>query len=150
MRLVPGSVIRHKEGVPVTATDLRTLWRDFSISARFGDQWKNVYGLRNVVYAGRRHGFVGARQALSYVAVQVGRAVAFDERKLVTARLVAGYAYDGWRGLFRNVPPGRWPGVGSAPDPVAYLNANALRYRDEVAEPVRPLRSEAARPIPAE
>lgn len=149
MYTVPTSVIRHKEGVPVTSTDLRALWRDFSISARFSDQWKNVYGLRNVIYAGRRHDFVGAGAALSYAIVQVGRALAFDESRLRTARLVATYAYDGWRGFFRNVPPGRWAALSQAGDPVGYLNAEALPYDRDVAEPVRSLPSAAARPTPA-
>ena len=149
MRFVPASVIRHKEGVPVTSTDLRTLWRDFSISARFGDQWKNVYGLRNVIHAGRSHGFVGAGGALSYAAVQVARALAFDERKLLTARLVATYAYDGWRGVFRNVPPGRWPDLPEASRPLAYLNRESLRYDRDVAEPVTRLDGPGAPPTPA-
>jgi len=149
MCLVPASVIHHKEGVPVTSTDLRTLWRDFSISARFSDQWKNVYGLRNVIYAGRRHEFVSAGAALSYAAVQVGRALAFDESKLRTARLVATYAYDGWRGLFRNVPPAHWSPLADTDDPIGYLNAKALPYDCDVVDQVTRLPSAGAAPIPA-
>jgi len=149
MVMVPSSVIAHKEGVPVTSTDLRTLWRDFSISARFSDQWKNVYGLRNVIHAGRRHDFVGRAEALSYALVQMGRALAFDESRVRTARLVATYAYDGWRGLFRNVPPGRWSALAEAADPIGYLNDEALPYAGGVAEPVRSLPRGDARPTPA-
>ena len=143
MWLVPESLVVHKEAVPVTGSDLRTLWRDFARPTRFEDQWKNVYGSRNVIFAGRRHGFVSAPAALSYVALQTARTLLFDPRKLRTAYLLALYAYDGWRGRFRNVPPGRWPGVADASFPPRYLNAEALRYDVDVAE--RP----TAQPTPA-
>jgi hypothetical protein len=77
-------------------------------------------------------------------------ATLFDERKLRMLRLIGLYAYDGWRGTFRSVPPPRWGALGEAPDPVAYLRAESLRYDGEVAEPVRPLPARAARPTPVE
>jgi hypothetical protein len=132
MRLVPGSVVAHKEAVPVTGSDLRTLWTDFTRGGAFKTQWKGVYGLRNVIYAGRRHGFVSAAQAWSYVLLQLGRAAAFDERRLRTMYLYALYGYDGWRGLFRNVPPGRWAGVAGGRDVVRAINREALRYDADV------------------
>jgi len=137
MRLVPGARVTHKEAVPLTGTDVRSLWRDFSRRGSFDGQWKGVDGLRNIVWAGRRHGFVGPLEAASYVAVQVARIVAFDDRKARTIRLYATYAYDGWRGLFRNVPPGRWKRLAEVDDPVGFLNREALRYHEDVAEPVR-------------
>jgi glycosyltransferase involved in cell wall biosynthesis len=149
MRLVPSARVVHKEGAPVTATDLRTLWADFSRGARFDGQWKGVDGLRNVVFAGRRHGFVGRREALSYLAVQAVRIAAFDDRKLRTLRLYATYAYDGWRGRFRNVPPARWPELARVKDPIAALDREALRYDTDVAEPVRRLSRRAGDSTPA-
>lgn len=146
MWLVPDSVVVHKEAVPVTGTDLRTLWRDFSIPSRFDDQWKNVYGLRNVVFAGRRHGFVTWSIVLSYVLVQVARTIAFDERKLRTSFLIAMYAYDGWQGRFRNVPPGRWGEVAASRAVPPAVNARALRYDAEVAQPARALSAVTAAP----
>jgi hypothetical protein len=149
MRLVPSARMVHKEGAPVTGTDLRTLWRDFSAAGRFEGQWKGVDGLRNLIAAGRRFGFVGRAQALSYVGVQAVRILLFDDHKARTLRLYATYAYDGWRGLFRNVPPGRWAALAEAPDPLAVVNREALRYDEDVAEPVRRLPAGAARPTPA-
>jgi hypothetical protein len=139
MRLVNASVVVHKEAVPLTGSDLRTLWRDFTRGSRFPGLWKGVYGLRNVVYAGRRHGFVSGPAAVSYVAVQAVRVALFDDRKGRTAYLFALYAYDGWRGLFRNVPPGRWEGLAGERRMVPYINRHALRYDDDVAEPARVL-----------
>ncbi len=128
MRLVPGAVVTHKEAIPVTGSDLRTLWADFRRGGTFGGLWKGVYGLRNVVFAGRRHGFVSGPAALSYVALQAARAALFDDRKARTVYLYALYAADGWRGRFRNVPPPDWTAAAGAGDPRARLGRYALRY----------------------
>jgi hypothetical protein len=133
----------------VTGSDLRTLWADFRRGGSFPGLWKGVYGLRNVVYAGRRHGFVSRGAALSYVALQTVRAALFDDRKPRTIYLYALYAYDGWRGLFRNVPPGRWAELGATRDLVGTINREALRYDEDVAEPLRSLSAPAARATPA-
>ena len=152
MRLVTSSLVVHKEAVPLTGSDLRTLWRDFSRGGgTFGGLWKGVFGIRNVVYAGRRHGFVGPLAAASYAAVQIVRAALFDERKLRTAYLYTLYAYDGWRGLFRNPPPGRWSRLAEPHGPrglVAAVNREALRYDVDVATPARRL-GRGARSTPA-
>jgi GT2 family glycosyltransferase len=146
MWLIGDSAMVHKEAVPLTGSDLRSLWRDFSRGGRFAGLWKGVYGLRNVVFAGRRHGFVGVGAALSYVAVQTVRATLFDERKLRTVYLYALYAYDGWRGLFRNVPPERWERIEAGRDIVAAINREALRYDSDVAEPARALTTGRSEP----
>jgi GT2 family glycosyltransferase len=148
MWLIRDAVVVHKEAAPLTGADAKSLWKDFSRTVAFKDQWKSLYGLRNTIWAGRRHGFVTGPAALSYVAMHVIGATLFDERKARMLRLIGLYAYDGWRGVFRSVPPPRWPGLGEARDPIAYLRAEALRYGEEVAEPVTPLRSAAAPPTP--
>jgi GT2 family glycosyltransferase len=149
MWLLNESVILHKEGWPVTATTLKAYWRHFSARSPFKEQWKNVYGLRNMVAAGRRHGFVSLSQALSYVAVQVTRTLLFDEGRLRMARLIPVFALDGRRERFRNVTPGDWKQLQDAPHPVRLLTAEALRYDEDVREPVRRLSGSGAVPSPA-
>ena len=149
MWLVGGALVVHKEGAPLTGADLRSLWADFSRRVPFKEQWKSLYGLRNTIYAGRRHGFVSGPAALATVARHVIGATLFDERKARMLRLICLYAYDGWRGVFRSVPPPLWPGLGEARDPLAYLAEHALRYGAETAEPVRRLGTPAAPPTPA-
>jgi len=144
MRLVPASVVVHKEAIPVTGSGLRDLWDDFSRGGAFEGLWKGVYGTRNVIFSGRQHGFVGAAAAVSYVALQLGRAAAFDDHKLRTMYLYALYAYDGWRGRFRNVPPGRWAEVGRVAWMPPAINREALRYDADVAGPLRPIGPGAA------
>lgn len=144
MWLVPASVVVHKEAVPVTGSGLRDLWEDFSRGGAFKGLWKGVYGTRNVIFAGRRHGFVGALAAWSYVVLQLGRAAAFDDRKARTMYLYALYAYDGWHGRFRNVPPSRWAAVGDDWRMAATINREALRYDVDVAAPVRAIGSGVA------
>jgi GT2 family glycosyltransferase len=149
MRLVPASVVVHKEAIPVTGSGPADLWADFSRGGEFPGLWKGVYGLRNVVYAGRRHGFVSAGAAVSYVALQTARAALFDDRKLRTIYLYAMYAYDGWRGLFRNVPPGRWKELAGERDLPRAINARAMRYGDDVSEPARRLTTRRPASAPA-
>ncbi len=144
MRLVPGAVVTHKEAIPVTGADLRTLWADFRRGGAFPGLWKGVYGLRNVVYAGKTHGFVSGPAALSYVALQVVRATLFDDRKARTAYLYALYAADGWRGRFRNVPPPDWVAAAGSGDPRERLGRHALRYDAAAGVTTRP-----ATPSPA-
>jgi GT2 family glycosyltransferase len=132
MRLIPQAVVAHKEAIPVTGSDLKTLWEDFSRGGDYKGLWKGVYGTRNVIYSGRRHGFVNAAQAWSYVLLQLGRAALFDDHKLRTMYLYAMYGYDGWRGLFRNVPPGRWQAAVSERNIVRAINREALRYDTDV------------------
>jgi rhamnopyranosyl-N-acetylglucosaminyl-diphospho-decaprenol beta-1,3/1,4-galactofuranosyltransferase len=130
MWLVNRAVIVHKEpeAEAVTSLGLGHRLRDFTARRPFAQEWKRLYSLRNMIWAGRVHGYVSAGQALSYALVHLLRALAFAERRRRTAFLVALYAYDGWRGRFRNVPPDRWPALAEAPDPVAFLRTESLRY----------------------
>ncbi len=137
MWLLNDATVVHKEAVPLTGSDVRSLWGDFVRGGRFPGQWKGVYGVRNVIFAGRRHGFVSAGAALSYALVQAVRAALFDDRKARTIYLYALYAYDGWRGRFRNVPPARWGGLAAVRNLPRYLNREMLRYDEDVAQPMR-------------
>ena len=141
--LVPDSVIVHREAEPVTGSDLRSLWRDYVRMTPFSEQWKRLYGFRNLIFCGVRRGYVGPGQALSYFTVQAVRTLLVHERRTRTLWLLAVYGYDGWRGRFRNVPPDRWAGVAASRRPVAYLNRTALRYHEDTSTAGRPLAGRA-------
>jgi hypothetical protein len=112
----------------VTEPGLGHRLRDFTARRPFAQEWKRLYSLRNMIWAGRAHGYVSAGQAVSYALVHVLRALAFAERRRRTAYLVGLYAYDGWCGRFRNVPPDRWPGLADTDDPRGFLRRESLRY----------------------
>ena len=128
--LVPAVTIVHKEPLAdaITAPGLRARLGDFTARRPFAQEWKRLYSLRNMIAFGRRHGYVSAGQALSYVLVHVARSLLFGERRLRTAWLAALYGADGWRGRFRNLPPDRWPALATAPHPLELLRREALRY----------------------
>ena len=149
MWLVNGSVVVHKENVPLLSLDAKSMWRNFSRKGSFGGQWMGTYGLRNIIHGGRKHGYVDGLNALTYVLLQAVRIALFDPDKLRTIYLYALYAYDGWRGLHRSVPPPKWAALAEVKDVVGYINEHALRYDTEVDEPVRRLTSGAAAPAGA-
>jgi GT2 family glycosyltransferase len=144
MWLVPAAAIAHREEDPVRGSDFRAMWGDYSLRVPFAEQWKRLYGFRNQIFCGVRSGYIGPAQALSYFAVQAVRTVLFHERRARTLWLLALYGYDGWRGRFRNVPPGSWAGLRDARRPVEYVNRTALRYDDDVSTPARRLAPPAA------
>jgi glycosyltransferase involved in cell wall biosynthesis len=146
--LVGASTIVHKEPAPVAGGGLGPRWREYRTRTPFSDQWKRLYGVRNQIFAGRRAGYMSAPQAVSGVLVQAVRSLFFHERPLRTLRLLVLYALDGWRGRFRNVPPGRWVEAAGGADPAGAIGREALRYEDEVTEPVRPLPGAPSRPTP--
>ena len=153
MWVVPQSTVVHKEAAPLTGTDLASHFGDFARRERFGALWKSVYGLRNTIFGGRRHGYVGLVAALSYVLVQLVRVLAFGERRALSAYLVLLYAHDGWHGRFRNVPPAAWPGIADVRWPPAYLNAHSLSYASDVSTSPRrvtPGPTPVVAPTPAE
>ena len=128
--LVPAVTMVHKEPIAdaVTTPGLRARLGDFTARRPFAHEWKRLYSLRNMIQFGRRHGYVSAGQALSYVLVHVVRSLLFSERRLRTAYLAALYGADGWRGRFRNLPPDRWPALATARRPLEVLRRDALRY----------------------
>jgi rhamnopyranosyl-N-acetylglucosaminyl-diphospho-decaprenol beta-1,3/1,4-galactofuranosyltransferase len=128
MWLIGSSSMLHADPAPVAGADLRTMWADFSQPLPFAQQWKRLYGFRNLVYAGRSGGYLSAPQAVAQFAVQAVRTLLFHERRARTLLLLAAYGLDGWRGRFRNVPPERWAGIAAARRPLRYIEREALSY----------------------
>jgi rhamnopyranosyl-N-acetylglucosaminyl-diphospho-decaprenol beta-1,3/1,4-galactofuranosyltransferase len=106
--LVDSARIVHKDPRPVAA-GLRARWRDYARPTPFADQWKRLYGLRNLLYCGLRDGYFSRPRALSHIVVYAVRTLLLDERRLTALALLIAYARDGFNGRFRNVPPERWP-----------------------------------------
>jgi hypothetical protein len=115
----------HKEPRPMPSTSFGARLRDYG---RTAPGWKQAYGLRNMIFCGRREGFLSAPRAAALTTVPVVRAILAGRVGL--ARRLARYARDGWRGRFRNVAPADWD-RGS--------RAEALRYDEDVAGEVTPL-----------
>jgi hypothetical protein len=117
---VPAARIVHKEPTPMPSTSFAARLRDFR---RATPGWKQAYGLRNMIFCGRREGFLTAPRAAALASVSIARALLAGRPRL--ARRLAGYARDGWCGRFINLAPGDWETGG---DP--------LRYDRDVAEEV--------------
>jgi GT2 family glycosyltransferase len=137
--LLPGAEIVHKDPRPLASVGARELWRDFRRGHEFADSWKRTYGLRNIVWCGRRDGYVTRGRVASYVLVATVRTLLFERSKLLSLRLTARYAVDGWRGRFVNVAPSDWAGLPRSRRPLRSLGEHALRYDSDVDEPVRRL-----------
>jgi GT2 family glycosyltransferase len=152
MVLVNDAVIVHKEEVPLLGLGPRDMLENFMRPGEFKHLWKGVYGLRNIIDGGRRNGYVDGFAALTYALLAVSRSLVFDERRFRAAYLFALYAYDGWRGVFRNVPPPKWAPLAEQGGPRAmraYLNREGLRYDREVAPPARRLTTRPGPPARA-
>jgi GT2 family glycosyltransferase len=137
--LIRDSVLVHKPARPFVDASFRARARDYLRPDPFAEEWKHLYALRNLVYAGRRHGFLNAPRALAYVSTQAARRLLFAERRRRTALLTALFGWHGWQGRFLNVPPDRWAGLATARSAVRYLRENALEYDADTTEPVRRL-----------
>jgi GT2 family glycosyltransferase len=141
MWLVGAARIVHRDPQPVAGADFRAMWGDYSRPTPFDQQWKRVYGVRNQLWCGYRDGYVSRAQGLSQVLVQAVRTVLFHERRLRSLRLLWTYARDARAGRFRNVAPARWPALARERDLDGFLDREALRYDEDVAEPERRLTS---------
>jgi rhamnopyranosyl-N-acetylglucosaminyl-diphospho-decaprenol beta-1,3/1,4-galactofuranosyltransferase len=137
--LIPGAAIVHKDPQPLTSVSLPARLRDFARAQSFVSAWKRDYGLRNIVWCGRRDGYVTRGRVASYVLVAAVRALLFERPRLVSLRLAARYARDGWRGRFVNLTPGDWAEIPRFPWLPQLFDQRALRYDEDVAEPVRRL-----------
>ena len=137
--LLPRARIVHKDPRPLASVGPRALWRDFRRGHAFADSWKRTYGLRNIVWCGRRDGYVTRGRVVSYLAVATVRALLFERDRLLSLRLAVRYAVDGWRGRFVNLVPGDWAALPGRRRPLRSLSEHALRYDREVDEPVRRL-----------
>jgi rhamnopyranosyl-N-acetylglucosaminyl-diphospho-decaprenol beta-1,3/1,4-galactofuranosyltransferase len=137
--LIPAARIVHRDERPLTDTSPLGLARDLARGQPFDSMWKRAYGLRNILWTGRRDGWFTPARALAFTAVAALRSLLSGRPRLRSLRLTLLYARDGWRGRFRNVAPVDWPGLADAPDPLGYLSAHALDYGSEVDAPVRRL-----------
>jgi glycosyltransferase involved in cell wall biosynthesis len=149
MWLIAASRTVHHDPRPVAAADFREMWADYSQPVPFAEQWKRLYGVRNLLYCGFRDGYIGPLQAVSQVLVQAVRTLAFHDQRLLTLRLLARYGLDGWRGRFRNVPPARWPELAGERQRGRLIEREELSYDEDVSEPAKPLSGAPSRPTPA-
>jgi rhamnopyranosyl-N-acetylglucosaminyl-diphospho-decaprenol beta-1,3/1,4-galactofuranosyltransferase len=137
--LIPASRIVHRDERQLADASARGLIRDLVRGEPFGGAWKRAYGLRNLIWTGRRDGWFTAPRVLSFTAVAALRSLLSGPPRLRALRLTLLYARDGWRGRFLNVSPGDWPGLAGARDPLGYLSAHALDYGSETDAPARRL-----------
>ncbi len=146
--LVPASVMYHKDPRQLVGLGFRSLWAEFATGYPFAQLWKRLYGLRNLIYCGRRDGYLTAGRAASFAFVSAVRGLLFESHRVRTLRLTILYAGQGWRGVFRNVPPARWGEVAHERRPAAWVQRESLGYHEPVDEPVRrlPVTAEASAP----
>jgi GT2 family glycosyltransferase len=145
--LVPAARIEHHEPTPMPSTSFGARVRDYLRAVEFGKGWKLAYGLRNMIFCGRRDGYLTAPRAAALASVSVVRGLVSGRHGLRAARLYAAYARDGWRGRFRNLDPGDWAGLAGVRDPGAYIAERALAYDGEAAgEPLPLAGAEVSRP----
>lgn len=129
--------IRHHEPVPLVDVSLLGTLRSFLTRREFAGQWKHLYGVRNLIWAGRRQGWMSVPNALGLGLQNVLLFLALGERRLRLAHLAALYVHDGLRGRFRNVAPGDWAALADAPSVRGYLRDHGLRYDAETDSPAR-------------
>jgi GT2 family glycosyltransferase len=146
MWLVGASEIVHNDPQPVAGAHFRAMWGDYAQRIPFAQQWKRLYGFRNLIYTARAGGYMNAGQALSQFAVQAARTLLFHERRLRTLLLLAAYGLDGWRGRFRNVPPSRWGELAASRRPLRFIRQAAMAYGSDSGQPAS---SPAPEPSPA-
>ena len=135
--LVPASRIEHDDPSPMPSTSFPARVRDYLRGGDFASGWKRAYGLRNMIFCGRREGFLTGPRATALATVSIVRALFSARRGVRGAQLLAIYASDGWNGRFRNVAPADWAGLAKARDPRAYLDEHALSYDGETAGEVQ-------------
>jgi rhamnopyranosyl-N-acetylglucosaminyl-diphospho-decaprenol beta-1,3/1,4-galactofuranosyltransferase len=137
--LIPRARMVHRDERPLPDASPAALVRDLLRGHEFPRMWKRAYGLRNIIWTGRREGWFTPARVLAYISVAALRALLSGPPRLRSLRLTLLYARDGWQGRFRNVPPERWPVLAGTRDPLGYLSAHALEYRVEVDAPARRL-----------
>jgi rhamnopyranosyl-N-acetylglucosaminyl-diphospho-decaprenol beta-1,3/1,4-galactofuranosyltransferase len=135
--LIPSSRMVHRDERPLPDASPAALVRDLLRGEERPRMWKRAYGLRNIIWTGRRDGWFTPARALAFSAVAALRSLLSGPPRLRALRLTLLYAHDGWRGRFRNLPPERWTELVGAGDPVGYLSAHSLRYPPDVVHQVR-------------
>jgi len=135
---VAAARIVHKEAIPLVDVSLAGTARRFLRRRDFDSQWKHLYGVRNLIFAGRRHGWMPLTNAVGIGLQNVLLYLTLGEPRLRLAQLALLYTQDGLRGGFRNVAPPDWPALAAAPSARTYLRDHRLRYDVEVdSAPVR-------------
>jgi rhamnopyranosyl-N-acetylglucosaminyl-diphospho-decaprenol beta-1,3/1,4-galactofuranosyltransferase len=137
--LIPAGRMVHHDARSLTDASARGLARDLLRGEPFDTAWKRAYGLRNLIWTGRRDGWFTPLRVVSFTAVAALRALLSGPPRLRALRLTLLYARDGWRGRFVNVSPADWPPLAGARDPLGYLSARALDYRSDSDTPARRL-----------
>jgi rhamnopyranosyl-N-acetylglucosaminyl-diphospho-decaprenol beta-1,3/1,4-galactofuranosyltransferase len=137
--LIPASRMVHREPRSLTDASARGLARELVRGEPFDTAWKRNYGLRNLIWTGRRDGWFTPLRALSFTAVAALRSLLSGPPRLRALLLTLTYARDGWRGRFLNVTPSDWQHVAGARDPLGYLSARALDYSSDTDTPARRL-----------
>jgi GT2 family glycosyltransferase len=128
---VSGARIRHKEPVPLVDVSLLGTVRSFFSRREFAGQWKHLYGVRNLIFAGRRHGWMTRVNAVGMGVQNVALFLLLGEHRRRLAWLSARYTIDGMRGRFDNLAPADWAGLATAPSMRTYLAEHRLRYDAE-------------------
>lgn len=130
--LVPASRVLHDDGLPAGDFGagfwprLRRLRQEPSLPS----MWRNAYGLRNLVWWGRRAGLVRRRHAIAYGVLLATRALLFaPDHRTLRIRIYARAAIDGWKGRLRSASPSDWPAIRRWDGSVAsFLDAHAMDY----------------------
>src|SRR3954468_1721047 len=137
--LIPASRIVHRDARSLTDASPRGLLRDLARGEPFDTAWKRAYGLRNLIWTGRRDGWFTPLRAVCFTAVAALRSLLSGPPRFRALRLTLAYARDGWGGRLANVAPADWAALARARDPLGYLSARALDYRSETDTPARRL-----------
>ena len=137
--LIPAARIVHRDERPLPDVSPAALARDLVRGHEFDQMWKRAYGLRNIIWVGRRDGWFTLPRAAAFACVAALRALLSGRPRLLALRLTLRYARDGWRGRFLNVTPEDWAGLAGAAAPLGYLSAHALEYDRDVDSPVHRL-----------
>jgi GT2 family glycosyltransferase len=113
IRLVGASVIVHKDAEPAFTTRRGRLanrllgWE--LASTPYASAWRNVLGLRNFIWLKRHHQGQTRLGAAATVAQFALKALLYDEKPLRRIPWLVRYGVQGWRGVFENDLPERWP-----------------------------------------
>lgn len=120
IRLVPGSVMVHKEAMggrsPTRRSRVwnRLLGADYA-SAPWDGYWRTLYGVRNFMAIRHRNGALPLPAFAGLTAVYVVKALLYDERPLRAVPWVVRFALRGRRGDFSSGPtPEQWAQIAAA------------------------------------
>ena len=109
IRLVPDSVIKHKDVAPTFTTRRASFFNRMLgwelYATPYKTAWRNYFGIRNYVWMKRNHEGLSPFGFIGVLAQFVAKAFMYDEKPLRRVPRLTKYALDGWRGRFVNPPP---------------------------------------------